>query len=221
MKWENGKHAGSVPNTFTREITEFAAQHGNNLQYVPVCPQPFTRHNQCYANCDLARQLLGGNMVLGYSIWNTKDLFLSSEHHCVWRPPSGILLDVTPDLSGGNRILFVPVRDIGPEEDAQRIIEEIIVNGDTGTFFVLVQSPLIEKAVNVLANATARLGQMSNTAVREGKAVPNVEIDRFDEAMDTVDRCIDGYYATVRKQEYNEKRRQRRKRRKSARARRR
>jgi len=221
MEWKSGKHAGTVPKAITPQVRSFAEKHGNDLQYVPLRPQPFARHHECYGNCDLTRQLFGGDMVLGYSIWNTKELFLSSEHHCVWRQPNGELLDVTPDLSGGNRILFVPVRDIGPDEDAQSIIEEIIVNGDTGTFFVLVESPLIEKAVNVLGDATARLGQLSNIAARDGKGLPNIEIDRFDRAMDTVDHCIDGYYIVARKREENQKRRQRRKQRKCARGRKR
>ncbi len=221
MKWKNGKYAGSVPKAVTPQVRDFAANHGDGLQYVEVRPQPFAEEKQCYGNCQIACQMFGGAMVLGYSIWSTEDLFLSSEHHCVWRKPDSTLLDVTPDISGVKRILFVPNTELSQDDDVQSIVEDIVFNGNSGGFCVLVQSPLIEKAVDTLNRASARLHRLSNEAICDGRTVSDAEIDRYDRAMNTVDHCINNFYVSVRKREENQKRRQRRKRRKIARARKR
>jgi hypothetical protein len=221
MKWSNGKYAGSVPKALTSEVRGFTAQHGDDLQYVEVKPLPFAEQRQCYGNCDIARQIFGGTMVLGYSIWNTKNLFLSSEHHCVWRKPDGTLVDLTPDISGESRVLFVPHIELGQDDDVQSIVENIVFNGDNGRFCVLVKSPLIERAVDTLNRAAARLHQRSNEAISRGQTVSDSEVIQFDRAMNAVDHYIDNFYASIRQKEENKKRRQKRKRKKAARARKR
>ena len=53
-------------------------------------------------------QLHGGKMVLGYKIWYVPRLYIEAERHSVWRNIDGELTDVTFNIGGETKILFLP-----------------------------------------------------------------------------------------------------------------
>jgi hypothetical protein len=61
--------------------------------------------NQCHANVPRHARRSGGDCVFGWKVWEG-DGYVEAEFHCVWRDPSGRLVDITEDDSDETRILF-------------------------------------------------------------------------------------------------------------------
>jgi len=213
------KYPSACPRQITPAIREFAqdvAGH-TDLCYVPVQPMPFSQPRMCYQNAFLARELGCGEPVLGFTIWTTRDLYLTTEHHCVLRTIDG-LIDVTPDWGGAKRVLFIPTGQEATEEN----IEDIVLNGVCGHYKVLVDHPLIHRAVAVLNEASVRQHQDANQAIVNGRPQPAREREMWCDSVTCIERLIDRYYQQQRqrgeKRERREKRKSARTARKRARA---
>lgn len=50
----------------------------------------------------------GGQAVYGYKIW-ANEVYAEAVAHCIWKDPSGSMVDVTFNPDGEMRVLFVPV----------------------------------------------------------------------------------------------------------------
>jgi len=61
----------------------------------------------------------GGSLQFGWRLREWPEVLLTAEPHAVWVDPDGTLVDITPDVSGGDTSLFVPVvsfpEPFGPE----------------------------------------------------------------------------------------------------------
>ncbi len=75
--------------------------------YVPVQDAPRTRPNECFSNVRGVRLVLGGEIVVGWSIWEWPRVLIEAEFHAVLRLPSGKLIDVTPRERDLSKITFV------------------------------------------------------------------------------------------------------------------
>ena len=49
----------------------------------------------------------GGSIAFGWAIWHLPGLYFEAEHHAVWRNTFGKLVDVSPQLGGRTRLLFL------------------------------------------------------------------------------------------------------------------
>ncbi|WP_447763339.1 hypothetical protein [Sphingopyxis panaciterrae] len=49
----------------------------------------------------------GGEITYGWAIWHRPNLYFEAEHHAVWRNDLGNLIDVSPQLGGRKRMLFL------------------------------------------------------------------------------------------------------------------
>lgn len=102
----------TLPKAVTPEIRAFCGTiAGGEPIFLPSRPQPDAITSFCFDN--VARQIsaMGGTAVPGWAIWNISGVYLEAEHHGVWRSPSGELVDVSPQLNGAVRILFLPDPD--------------------------------------------------------------------------------------------------------------
>jgi hypothetical protein len=102
-----------IPNETTPQaITPAIAALSEKLaagrpQYVPVRPSPDAEIQKCYLNVDAYVRANGGEAVEGWLIWEeTQGRWLLAIHHCVWRSPTGCLLDITPHADGEPQIVF-------------------------------------------------------------------------------------------------------------------
>jgi hypothetical protein len=145
----------------------------------------------CYLNSFLAAEMLGGEPVLGFMIWATKNLFLTSEHHCIVRTPAGELIDPTPEImSNSKQVLFVP----SGEEATEDNIKQIVMHGVIGHFKALVDHPLIYQALKTLENASKRKHQAQIQANLNGKHLSEIEWMHWDQAVGRMEWLIDRYY---------------------------
>lgn len=199
------RHSVTCPARITPEIEEFCSSHSgtSDLHFVDVEAEPFARSWKCYFNCAIGERIGLGHPVCGYTIWSTKNLFLSSEHHCVLRKPDGRFVDITPDVTGSQRILFAPIAEDFTMED----IERIHLQGDANRARVLVNHPLICEAVCILEDAARRIQRERSLASAEKRPVSALEIRRHDEAIDRSERLIDRYYQRQRDRELRSQRR--------------
>lgn len=62
----------------------------------------------CFNNVQRYITEKGGEMVLGWQIWEWYGFMLEAEFHAVWKSPDGLLKDVTPKPMSFVRVLFLP-----------------------------------------------------------------------------------------------------------------
>ena len=79
----------------------------------------------CFDNVEARIGRAGGATVFGWAIWHLRGAYYEAEHHGVWRKRSGELVDVSPQLNGYGKILFLP--DETAVYDPARIRSNIIV----------------------------------------------------------------------------------------------
>jgi hypothetical protein len=80
--------------------------HGQLLE-VPVKPVDGYPANYCWFNCLEHCLTHDGSVVFGWGIWQRGPSHFVAQHHAVWRPPLGALVDVTTNETSNN-VLFIP-----------------------------------------------------------------------------------------------------------------
>jgi len=79
----------------------------SEVVYVEVVPLEGALIDHCFQLVDKYVEMHGGQVVVGWSLWELPTLFLEAEFHCVWRNPEGRLLDISPKKSVTAKILFL------------------------------------------------------------------------------------------------------------------
>lgn len=100
----------TTPSSINESVRELCAQIGSSVEplFVPVCPEPNARQGYCFPNVETKTLGDGGEMVLGWAVWEQPGLLIEGEFHACWKSPSGNLVDITPKPDGEQQILFVP-----------------------------------------------------------------------------------------------------------------
>lgn len=75
--------------------------------YVDVHPAEGAQPNECFPLVEGHVARHGGDLVVGWSLWEMPSLFVEAEFHCVWQQPSGELLDIAPKNHPTARVLFL------------------------------------------------------------------------------------------------------------------
>lgn len=65
----------------------------------------------CFENVQRKVAKSGGSLAHGWAIWHMPSLYFEAEHHAVWRNKAGNLIDVSPQMGGRRRMLFLPDED--------------------------------------------------------------------------------------------------------------
>ncbi|MBT9394386.1 hypothetical protein KLP40_14540 [Hymenobacter sp. NST-14] len=77
---------------------------------VPVQPAPYALPHNCFLNVQEKVRRDGGQVHYGWAIHET-NLLREAERHAVWEDNEGNLLDITPQETGEEEILFVSDND--------------------------------------------------------------------------------------------------------------
>lgn len=184
QRYKKSKYSAHTPTRITPAIKQFASLHGGkSLHHIPHLPIPFAVAFQCFNNCIVSWQNGYGTPILGWSIWQTRNLWLTSEYHCVLKTDDGIV-DITPTESNGC-ILFAPDGIEISEDNCDEVIDHIqsLDSHQMGTFSLLNEHPLVAKAALTL-----------DQAVNQFHASGNRDLKSYGRSMDLVELLLDRYF---------------------------
>lgn len=88
-----------VPVENSAEVNSFCERFfpGKQAQFIQYRPNEQYREKDCYENVKSHFKKLGGEIIWGWSLWIWPNVFIEAFHHAVWKSPTGILIDITPD----------------------------------------------------------------------------------------------------------------------------
>ena len=93
--------------TMTARLRAFIEEHQLPEPRPVICrPLPFCQPKRCFANVDQQVRRAGGTAVAGWLFWEIENTILESEAHCVWVSEHGAWIDITPQPSAPQRVLF-------------------------------------------------------------------------------------------------------------------
>jgi hypothetical protein len=75
--------------------------------YVECFPLNGGPHNECFALVESYITIHGGEMIVGWAIWERPKVFIEAEFHAIWRSPDGRFVDIVPRQLPIQRILFI------------------------------------------------------------------------------------------------------------------
>lgn len=87
--------------------------------YVPFQEVRLAQPLNCFFNVSTAQKALGGDMVIGWSIWEWPRVMIEAEFHAVLRLPDGRLFDLTPRNHELRKISFI--EDPSARDEGQRV----------------------------------------------------------------------------------------------------
>jgi hypothetical protein len=74
--------------------------------FVELKPETNATPNECFPNVAKKIKEEGGSQVIGWQIWQTKNL-IEAEFHAVWKSRNDELIDITPKPFHCSQILFI------------------------------------------------------------------------------------------------------------------
>ena len=75
--------------------------------YIDVRPLNGAPPDNCFPLVERQVVTYGGDLVLGWTLWELPTIFVEAEFHAVWRSPAGEFVDIAPKKSPTSRILFL------------------------------------------------------------------------------------------------------------------
>ncbi|MEY4704924.1 MAG: hypothetical protein RL042_1126 [Nitrospirota bacterium] len=75
--------------------------------YIDVHPLSGAPADECFSLVSSQVATNGGDLVVGWILWELPTLFVEAEFHAVWRSPAGKFIDIAPKKSPTRRILFL------------------------------------------------------------------------------------------------------------------
>ena len=83
--------------------------NGREPDFTYVANQPLdVSFNDCFVYVKEHAQAHGGEMLIGWAIWERPKLFIEAEFHAVWKTNDGELIDLNPRPIPIPRVLFLP-----------------------------------------------------------------------------------------------------------------
>ncbi len=103
---------GSAPNTVPRSLSSALLEFCASIApaepvFIPSVPIKRAMTSFCFDNVAQKVREKGGSITYGWAIWHMPGLYFEAEHHAVWRNNLGNLIDVSPQLGGRKRLLFL------------------------------------------------------------------------------------------------------------------
>lgn len=98
----------TVPRSLTPALLEFCASIAP-AEPVFILSVPIRRAmtSFCFDNVAQKVREKGGSIGYGWAIWHMPGLYFEAEHHAVWRNKLDNLIDVSPQMGGRRRLLFL------------------------------------------------------------------------------------------------------------------
>lgn len=131
----SGLKATDAPNTVPRSLTPALLQFCASIAsgepvFIPSILVARAATSFCFDNVARRVREKGGSIAYGWAIWHLPGLYFEAEHHAVWRNKLGDLIDVSPQMGGRRRLLFLP--DDGATYDQFAIRQNIMApDGDS------------------------------------------------------------------------------------------
>ncbi|QES88847.1 SEC-C metal-binding domain-containing protein [Rhizosphaericola mali] len=123
MKKLNKMTPQKITFTVTKFIDSLNATHEPIL--LDVEAEEGAEERDCFPVVQKKVEKEGGRMIMGWQIWQFKDLYIEAECHAVWEDKNEDLHDITPKPESVKKILFVEDSNL-IYDDKQ--IENIILN---------------------------------------------------------------------------------------------
>lgn len=99
----------TVPRALTPALLAFCASIAPAERvFVPSVPVKRAATSFCFENVERRAAEKGGSIAYGWAIWHMPGLYFEAEHHGIWRNKLGNLIDVSPQMGGRKRLLFLP-----------------------------------------------------------------------------------------------------------------
>lgn len=97
-----------VPPSITDEVKKFCAEISSDSPlYLEIQKEENALIEECFPNVQRKVEQNGGKIVYGWKIWIIPNMFIEAEFHSVWESEHGNLVDITPNRSGEDKILFL------------------------------------------------------------------------------------------------------------------
>jgi len=91
----------------TPRLRAFIEEHQLPEPRPVICrPLPFCEPKRCFANVDQQVKRAGGSAIAGWLFWEIENTVLETEAHCIWVSEHGAWIDITPQASAPQRLLF-------------------------------------------------------------------------------------------------------------------
>ena len=184
-KVRRSKYEAIAPLVITPAIEEFASDlDAQTPILIPRRPQPFAAAYQCVNNCMIGSDIGLGVPALGWSIWQTRNVWLTAELHCVLRNRDGYL-DITPSIHDGP-IMFAPTSVEIVNENMDEVASYLGSLGreQCGSYKLLAHHQFVVKAAEALKQASFDFHRSGNSDVKE-----------YDRQMAKVEHLLDCYFA--------------------------
>ena len=98
----------TVPRSLTPALLQFCASIASaEPVFIPSVPIKRAVTSFCFDNVAQKVREKGGSIACGWAIWHLPGLYFEAEHHAVWRNKLGNLIDVSPQMGGRKRLLFL------------------------------------------------------------------------------------------------------------------
>jgi hypothetical protein len=78
--------------------------------FVYVKPEKWALVNECFPNVNRMVNENGGNMILGWALYES-DILVEAMYHAIYKTPNNELIDITPNVCSFPKILFVEDRN--------------------------------------------------------------------------------------------------------------
>lgn len=88
--------------TFCRKIVK-----SQTPSLIPVFPDKDSLENNCFENVENYVRKHGGSMLIGWTIWEWRNVMIEAEFHAVWQNSEGQVIDITPKEHHEREILFL------------------------------------------------------------------------------------------------------------------
>ena len=99
----------TVPRTINEPLLAFCDIIApRRPKFIPSKPSADAQPSACFDNAARKVERAGGSLVSGWAIWTVPGIYLEAEHHGVWQNKRGDLIDVSPQMNAGRRLLFLP-----------------------------------------------------------------------------------------------------------------
>lgn len=105
---KGGNAPNTVPSSLTLALLEFCASIAPaEPVFIPSVPIKRAMTSFCFDNVAQKVGKKGGSIAFGWAIWHMPGLYFEAEHHAAWRNKLGNLIDVSPQMCGRKRLLFL------------------------------------------------------------------------------------------------------------------
>lgn len=105
---KRGNAPNTVPHSLTPALLEFCSSIAPaEPTFIPSIPIKRAVTSFCFDNVAQKVREKGGSIAYGWAIWHMPGLYFEAEHHAVWRNKLGNPIDVSPQMGGRKRLLFL------------------------------------------------------------------------------------------------------------------